>query len=1198
MPSVLDRYRATLSAISIRTGAPLSSLVVSFAVLHELTAIFPLVGLFYTSRTLGLGERIVASLPRDSDNWAVKKCNDWVDDGKQWAGRVGKRYGAFGLQKGDPALPEHLAGDVANAVVAYAATKALLPVRIGAALYLSPAFSRMFVDPTLKPEAVYSQILLMSVVSVVTILTFNILRPKNKIIYEPKVKYNTGDAKRPPRIDDSIFGWLPPLIHTKEPELVDKIGLDAAAFLRFGRLMRWLFTAIAAVSCLILIPINVVYNLRHNVKNRDFLSMLTIRDVHGDVLFVHVGVSYIITFLIMGFVYVHWRQMVILRRSWFRSPEYLSAFYARTLSVRHVPKQYQSDAGLQQIFETVRVPYPTTSVHIGRKVGKLPELIEFHNQTVRELETYLVKYLKDGRLGRKRPSVRIGATCGCGGRKQDAIEYYTEKLKRTEAAIEDYRAHFHEHKVENYGFASMAAVPYAHVVAKILADKHPKGTDIDLAPNPKDIIWENMSKSDAEIASKRMLGFFWIALVCFLNTVPLFVISILANLASLTSFVPFLETWSEQSSTTFNIVSGILPPAVSGIFGFFLPIIMRGLSKYMGALTNSKLDRAVVARYFAFMIISQLIVFTLLGVIWQSVEQIIIAVAQDKKSFSEIIDNLSTLADTINRTYINQSSYWLTFFPLRGFLVLFDLAQIINVVWIYIKTRLFGRTPRDIREWTQPPEFQYAIYYTNILFMGAVGLVFAPLAPAVPLAAAVVLWMSSVVEKYQLMFVFVTKVETGGRLWNVVINRLLFVPILMQLLMALTIGLQYGWTTFTWVATLPPILIIALFKLYITKTFDNVFRYYIPTQDELAAAKIHSERADARANKLEKRFGHPALHADLFTPMLHANMMGLLSQVYSGKIARDHAKLDEYGGQKMEAQLVQGIRIAAIDHRDLEFDPNQYRRNWADHDNWDTQSLASTTVFGDSSASLHPNKGQYYGSESGHSRLAGYDSYLASGPGSPAIEMSRMDSMNEPLLSPRAMHFQNLSQASLTSPASLYREPMMTGGSREAPLHRPQGHGSDMGYPPQQGYPPQAQGNYHGQDSSQYSIRSATPSGRMSPGPQRMMSPNPGYMQQQPRSMSPGAHPPPHQQQRSMSPGPQRMMTPMQQHPPQQQQRSMSPGPQHMMGAPGRMSPGPQRGMSSGPQRMMTPNPNQPTMHPGQDNSENMAGRGRRMFQG
>ena len=34
----------------------------------------------------------------------------------------------------------------------------------------------------------------------------------------------------------------------------------------------------------------------------------------------------------------------------------------------------------------------------------------------------------------------------------------------------------------------MAAVPYAHIVAKQLERKHPKGTDIALAPNPKDIV--------------------------------------------------------------------------------------------------------------------------------------------------------------------------------------------------------------------------------------------------------------------------------------------------------------------------------------------------------------------------------------------------------------------------------------------------------------------------------------------------------------------------------------------------------------------------------------------------------------------------------------------------------------------------------------------------------------------------------------
>ena len=247
----------------------------------------------------------------------------------------------------------------------------------------------------------------------------------SQIVYEPKVKYHEGD-KPPPRISDSLCGWLPPLLHTKEPELLDKIGLDAVAFLRFLRLMRWLFTGIALLTCCILIPINIVYNL-HNVppKGRDILSMLTIRDVSGSFLYAHVVVTYLITFLIIFCVHLHWKKMVELRHAWFRSPEYYQSFYARTLQVTGVPKKFQTDEGIKAIFDGLGVPYPTTSVHIGRRVGKLPDLIQYHNQTVREFEEILVKYLKGGKVRSKRPTIRIGGCCGCGGVNKDAIDFYT-----------------------------------------------------------------------------------------------------------------------------------------------------------------------------------------------------------------------------------------------------------------------------------------------------------------------------------------------------------------------------------------------------------------------------------------------------------------------------------------------------------------------------------------------------------------------------------------------------------------------------------------------------------------------------------------------------------------------------------------------------------------------------------------------------
>jgi len=191
--------------------------------------------------------------------------------------------------------------------------------------------------------------------------------------------------------------------------------------------------------------------------------------------------------------------------------------------------------------------------------------------------------------------------------------------------------------------------------------------------------------------------------------------------------------------------------------------------------------------------------------------------------------------------------------------------------------------------------------------MGAVGLVFAPLAPLVAVAAAIVFWVFSWAYKYQLMFVFISKVESGGRVWNVVINRLLFSVVLMQALMILTIGLQYKFQSLQWLSTVPPVLFVVAFKLYLNRVFLPAFQFYMPTEEEIRLAKVHSERADNRGNRLEKRFGHPALVTDLFTPMLHATMMPLLSQVYHGKLGRDEAKLNEYGDRNRKHRLSQVV---------------------------------------------------------------------------------------------------------------------------------------------------------------------------------------------------------------------------------------------------------------------------------------------------
>ncbi|KAH8103596.1 hypothetical protein BXZ70DRAFT_741663 [Cristinia sonorae] len=164
-PTRFAPYTQALNALSQRTRTPLPSLVLSFAVLHELTALVPLAGFFFGARALGVGDTLVKAISEsqpdnDQRGWVREKGREWVDEGGRWAERVGRRYGVFGFEKRMPGgdsdqesttrtseMPSRLAEDAANAIVAYALTKALMPIRVGVSLYLSPAFSRRVVEP-------------------------------------------------------------------------------------------------------------------------------------------------------------------------------------------------------------------------------------------------------------------------------------------------------------------------------------------------------------------------------------------------------------------------------------------------------------------------------------------------------------------------------------------------------------------------------------------------------------------------------------------------------------------------------------------------------------------------------------------------------------------------------------------------------------------------------------------------------------------------------------------------------------------------------------------------------------------------------------------------------------------------------------------------------------------------------------------
>lgn len=906
---------------------------------------------------------------------------------------------------------------------------------------------------------------------------FCLLRPNNKIVYQPKLKYAEGD-KKPPPMKDGLFSWVPPILRTSEEELLHSVGLDAVTFLRFTRMIRNIVTILAIVMCGVLIPVNVSYNLTKGntgSNKQSGLNLLTMANVSGNYIWAHVAMSYIGTIIALGFIWLNYRQMVRLRWSWFRSEEYQNALYARSLMITGVNKQLRSDAALAGTLSSIGMPYPTTDVHISRVVGQLPKLIEEHDETVRELEHVLAKWLKSpNAVPERRPTMRIGGFMCFGGREVDAVDYLTKRINNLESNVEQWRERIAERKPESYGFASMATVPFAHAAAKSLRKKKPRGLHIELAPPPKDILWQNLNLTRAQRFKSSTWGFVLLSILLFVNAVPLVAVALISQMERFEGVLPFLASWQKNSQYTFSAVAGLAPPIISGIFGYFLPYLMRRLGKYRGVTTRNKLDRVITSQYFGFLVISQFIVFTLVGVAVTTIAQIIHQ-AQSHQSSSSIFAYLrEAVLNTVKSQYLNMANYWLTWVPLRLFVVAFDMSQAIKLLLTWAQSIFFGQTPRDIREFTKPPSFEYAVYYANLLFIFAVGMLYATLAPLVLAFIAVVLWASFYIYKYIHIYVAVTKNESGGRLWRLVINRLLVCIVFMQVILALAVALERAWKAF---ACLPPILFVLVFKIYCRRAFDRQFDWYIPDASELGKMKMHT--GDASHHRLARRFGQPSLHQKLFTPMVHAKVKHLLPQVYQGRL-EDQGVHDVDGRKADVEEVTGGLKIAAVDEQDCMYDPRL---------DSDAASVFSATTVGAFSRGPQSRSGTY-----DPAFQAQYDQYMSgSNPNRSmdAFEMNTLNNSQENLLEKASSHAHQrkgsvgtmLSMSTRPSPGTefppgaggMYRSGTPTSIAPGTYFTSPQMQAARPGQPPRQ-------------DSYGYPLGNGA-GGRGSPGPQRAYAP-------------------------------------------------------------------------------------------------------------
>lgn len=652
-------------------------------------------------------------------------------------------------------------------------------------------------------------------------------------------------------------------------------------------LCRNLFLIFSFVGILIMIPINVVYNLKSSlassVSKSDAFVLLTPTLIYGNPLFAHVVVAWVFDGVICLFLWRMFNKVIQMRRDKFSTEEYQNALFMRTLMVTEIPKKHMTDEGLKVLMSTLKVSRPIQNASVGRDVTELAKLIKKHHDSVVALEKVLAKYLKDPEhLPAVRPTMKPFKDDVKSGRfKIDSIDYLCQRIGSLEKQIEVTRDAIDFNKVLPYGFVSYDSVLDCHTVAQATKQKRRGKLNAVLAPRPVDIIWNNIVLTRVQRTSKQFWGNFFFVLMMVGWIAPNALMGIfLSNLSRIGALWSGFDGFMYNYPVLFAILQGVLSPAVTSLIFLILPAIMRRMSQWQGKVTKHEREMNVTKKLYTFFVFNNLFVFTVFSVVWTMVAKIIEIVKEDEGlSFHEVIDQLQ-LAQQLSTAILTTSSFWVMYILRVNFGALLDLLQLVSLIWRGFQRRFMSPTPRELMLWTAPQHFNFAAYYNWMLFYTTIGLSFALVQPLVLPVIAFYYMLDVIFKKYSLMYIYETKAETDGLYWPFLFNAMIFATGFGNAVLFAVVWVQGGWKKAVFLVPLIPLLII--FKICSRRVHNNRFHYFIPTPQEIEkmeAIRTRTNLSDTSATALEKRYRNPAITGKLIVPMVHGKAQHILPRI-------------------------------------------------------------------------------------------------------------------------------------------------------------------------------------------------------------------------------------------------------------------------------------------------------------------------------
>lgn len=460
-----------------------------------------------------------------------------------------------------------------------------------------------------------------------------------------------------------------------------------------------------------------------------------------------------------------------------------------------------------------------------------------------------------------RPKFRKGLL-GLFGPEVDGINYYNEQLDVLDKEIR--RSRMREYPPSSTALLTMKSVGQAQMLAQAVLDPKVNHLITNLAPAPHDILWGNLCLSRRERNLRITLVMVFIGLVSVLLVFPVRFLSNFLNVKSISKVTPKLGEFLKQHRWAETLVTGILPPYVFTIFNVVMPYFYIWMTKRQGYTSRGDEELSSVSKNFFYIFVNLFLVFTLFGTVTLS-------------------DTAPQIAYQLARSLKKLSLFYVDLIILQGIGIFpYKLLLLGNLLKFPAGSLFWCKTPRDYLNLYKPPVFNFGLQLPQPILILIITLSYSVISTKIVTAGLIYFIVGYFVFKYQLLYACVHPPHNTGKVWPLMVRRLLMGLLIFHMTMFGTLASEKAFLCASLLVPLPVLTLYVLWyyhKHYTSlSTFialrsivNNELPYRGDEEEGLFSATTNStvrEQTLDERRELNQTYEYPNLFVELDGPMI------------------------------------------------------------------------------------------------------------------------------------------------------------------------------------------------------------------------------------------------------------------------------------------------------------------------------------------